>query len=216
MTLHQLLQHQPKPSLSARIALCAVLTECIYTFHSVGWLHKGLQSENIIFFSQPPELDLNTPYILGYELSRPNILDELTEKPSFSPSEDIYRHPCAQSSQSSGNYRKSYDLYNLGILLIEIASWKPIQDFLGFTDLAKPSELLAVQRHLLDDSIYLQDISSTLGDAYKEIVDLCLRAGEIDRPIYDGEAGASIAVRLQRTLEHNVVRKSRNMERVMK
>ena len=218
MTLHRLLQHLPKPSLSTRITLCADLAECIHTFHTVNWLHKGLRSENVIFFSPQPDYPvLNAPYVLGYELSRPTVLDELTEKPTFNPYEDIYRHPFAQSSHSSGNYRKSYDLYSLAILLIEIASWKPIPDFLGFADLAstRPSDLLAVQRRLLEDGVHLQHMTSTLGDAYKEIVELCLRADEIERPIYDGECGASIAVRLQRTLHQNIVRKLRDMETVL-
>lgn len=108
-------------------------------------------------------------------------------------------------------------MYSLGILLIEIASWKPIPEFLGFADLAsaRPSDLLAVQRRLLEDGIYLQHMTSTLGDAYKEIVELCLRADEIERPIYDRESGASIAVRLQKTLQQKIVRKLRDMERVL-
>ncbi|KAL4802048.1 prion-inhibition and propagation-domain-containing protein [Aspergillus unguis] len=217
VTLHQL-PHQPVPSLSARISLCAALAECIYTFHTVDWLHKGLRSEKVIFFSQQPfTVDLCTPYVLGYELSRPNILDELTEEPRFNPCEDIYRHPSAQSSQYSGNYRKSYDFYSFGILLIEIATWKPIQDFLGFANLAsaKPSELLTVRRQLLEDRVLLQHISSIIGDSYKEIVVLCLRADESEIPTYDGESGTSIAVRLQRTLGQNVAKKLRDMERAI-
>jgi len=61
----------------------------------------------------------------------------MTEKPKFDLSQDIYRHPDAQSSQTDGNYRKSYDIYSLGVVLIEIAFWKSIEDIVGFKDLAK-------------------------------------------------------------------------------
>jgi hypothetical protein len=61
----------------------------------------------------------------------------MTEKPKFDLSQDICRHPDAQSSQTGGNYRKSYDIYNLGVVLIEIAFWKSIEDIAGFKDLAK-------------------------------------------------------------------------------
>lgn len=219
VTLQKLFQYLPVPSLSARLSLCAAVAECIYTFHTVNWLHKGLRSEKIVFFSQQSsEPDLEVPYVLGYELSRPNILDELTEKPRFNAREDIYRHPFAQSSHSTGNYHKSYDIYSLGILLIEIASWKPIHEFLGLTDLAsaKPSVLLNVQRQLLEDGNSLHRMSSTLGNAYMEIVELCLRADEVERPTYDGESRTSITIRLQRTLEQDIVRKLGDMARVMR
>ncbi|OQE16145.1 hypothetical protein PENSTE_c025G08877 [Penicillium steckii] len=221
VTLRELLLQQSVPSLSARISLCATLAGCVHTFHTVDWVHKGLRSEKIAFFQRPLfSVDITEPFILGYELSRPNILDELSEKPRFNPREDIYRHPFAQSSQSSGDYRKSYDIYSLGILFIEIATWKPIEKFLGFENLnsAKPSELIAVQKRLLGEDApdnCLQHISSILGDSYKEIVELCLRADEVERPVYDGETRTSMAVRLQRTLEQNVVRKLGDMKRAM-
>jgi hypothetical protein len=96
LTLRELLGQIPKPSLSARISLCAVLARCVYSFHSVNWLHKGLRGDNIIFFLSPSErLDLSSPYVSGFELSRPSIVDKMTEKPNgYSPSED-------QSLQSS-------------------------------------------------------------------------------------------------------------------
>ena len=111
-------------------------------------------------------------------------------------------------------------MYSLGILLIEIGTWKPIHEFLDFDNLdsARPSELIAVQKRLLKEDVFdncLQRISSKLGDSYKEIVELCLRADEVERPVYDGESGTSIAVRLQRTLEQNIVRKLGSMERAM-
>ncbi|CAI7653867.1 unnamed protein product [Penicillium bialowiezense] len=221
VTLRELFQRRPIPSLSTRISLCATLAQCVHTFHAVDWVHKGLRSEKIVFIERIPLYRyLENPFVLGYELSRPNMLEELSEKPRFNPREDIYRHPFAQSTQSSGDYRKSYDIYSLGILLIEIATWKPIDEFLDFDNLdsARPLELIAVQKRLLNKEVFpscLQRISSQLGDSYKEIVELCLRADEVERPVYDGESGTSMAVRLQRTLEQNIVRKLGEMARAM-
>jgi hypothetical protein len=76
----------------------------------------------IILYSSLSELpSLNEPFLSGFELSRPSIMDQLTEKPGFDPLKDIYRHPNAQSSQADGKYHKPYDIYGLGVLMIEVA-----------------------------------------------------------------------------------------------
>ncbi|KAF2820916.1 hypothetical protein CC86DRAFT_427968 [Ophiobolus disseminans] len=119
-TLRELLSQTPKPSLSARVVLCAVLARCVHSLHAVNWLHKALQADNIIFFSSSGSLDLDAPFVSGFDLSRPSNMDQWTEKPGFEPAKDIYRHPNAQSSQTDGSYRKLY-IYSLGIVMTEIA-----------------------------------------------------------------------------------------------
>ena len=75
-TLRQLLEKRHKPPLSARMSLCAVLARCIHSFHAVNWLHKGLRSDNIFFFSSSPErVNFSAPYVSGFELSRPSIIE---------------------------------------------------------------------------------------------------------------------------------------------
>lgn len=232
-SLHQLLKTCPKPSLSARVSLCAVLAESIHSFHMVNWLYKGLRSENIIFFAPDGESpDLSAPYVSGFELSRPNILEEMTEKPRSNSLCDIYRHPYAQSIWGNGSYRKAYDMYSLGIVLIEIAHWKRIEDVMGFENLAevRPRTLFEIQKRLLGDSVltashqihqpnnapYLDGVGAELGDAYQGIVEICLRADEIEKPMYSGELEGSIAVRLQRTMEKSIVENLRTMEAALR
>ncbi|KAL8740202.1 MAG: hypothetical protein Q9190_007071 [Brigantiaea leucoxantha] len=98
VTLRDLLGQISKPSLSRRISLCAVVARCIHSFHAVNWLYKALRADNIVFFSSPRLINLNAPFLTGFELSRPSIIDQMTEKPTFDPSKDVYRHPNAQSS----------------------------------------------------------------------------------------------------------------------
>ncbi|KAK5000902.1 hypothetical protein LTR66_000319 [Elasticomyces elasticus] len=120
--LRSLYEQKLKPSLSARMSTCAILARCIHSFHAVNWLHEGLQSNNIVFFaSSAKEQDLTRPFVSGFKLSRPSTAENLTEKPVSDPFADIYRHPDVQSSRTDSNYRKSYDIYRLGIVLIEIA-----------------------------------------------------------------------------------------------
>ncbi|KAL9627584.1 MAG: hypothetical protein Q9164_007562 [Protoblastenia rupestris] len=224
-TLQELCEQRLKPSLSARISMCAVLAQCIHSFHAVNWLHKGLQSSNIIFFTSSANgQDLSSPLVSGFELSRPSIMDKMTEKPTFDPFADIYRHPDAQSSQMDGNYRKSYDIYSLGIVLIEIAFWKRIENIMGVESLAriKPSALREVQSWLLGRPLRqpaalppislangpcLQQVAPECGDAFRDVIECCLTANNVEKPQYLGESRSSVAVRLQNFMDQNIVRR---------
>jgi serine/threonine protein kinase len=201
VTLQDLLERQPHPSLSARLALCAVLARCVHSFHAVNWLHKALQPDNIIFFSSSELPSLNEPFLSGFELSRPSIMDQLTEKPRFDPLQDIYRHPNAQSSQADGKYRKSYDIYSLGVLMIQVALWKRIEDVVPLKDLAKakPPALREIHPWLLGmpsgtgslsnitgSESCLQQVAFACGDSFRDIVEQCLRMDTVESPEYFG------------------------------
>ncbi|USP79752.1 hypothetical protein yc1106_07026 [Curvularia clavata] len=180
--LRELLGQMPKPSLSARMALCAALARCVHSLHAVNWLHKAIRSDNIVFFSSSSSPHLDAPYVSGFELSRPSIMDEWSEKPGFEPAKDIYRHPYAQSNQTDGSYRKSYDMYSLGVVMTEIALWKPIEEVIGIENLvkAKPSTLRRIQPRLLKKpskgsaGSCLQRIASACGDSLCGIVECYL------------------------------------------
>jgi len=224
VTLRELLGQGSQPSLSARMSLCAVLARCIHSFNSVNWLHKGLRSDNITFFASLSEQqDLSSPYVSGFELSRPSVIEKLTEKPNFKSLEDIYRHPNAQSSQTDGSYRKSYDIYSLGIIFVEIAFWKRIEDIVGSENLfRKPSTLLAMQSWLLgrpfgkgvalpsfpaDKGSCVQQVAPKCGDAFRDIIECCLTADDVERPHCQGESEPSIALRLQKFMEDGIVKR---------
>jgi hypothetical protein len=237
-TLRQALELRPTPSLSNRVALSETIADCIQNFHAVNWLHKGLRSQNVLLYGDLNGLpDICKLYITGFELSRPSDFGYLTERPRFNPSFEIYRHPNAQSIQTDGSYMKSYDLYSLGILMIEIAYWKPIEDVLAIKELtrSKPNSLQTIQKVLLGELMdgdrtedrpistdvgirgatdYLGEIRTKCGNAYSDAVELCLRADEIERPMYKDEKAPAVAVRLQRTFEE-VVWRLKSMKKAM-
>jgi len=221
-TLQDLLERQLHPSLSVRLGLCTVLARCVHSFHAVNWVHKALRPENILFFSSSELPSLNEPFLSGFELSRPSIMDQLTEKLGFDPIKDIYRHPNAQSSQTDGKYRKSYDIYSLGVLMIEVALWKRIEDLVPLEDLAKakPSVLREIQPWLLgmpfgtrfplsitESRSCLQQVAFACGDPFRDIVEQCLRMDAVECPEYLGEKEAVIALRVQRATEQDIVKK---------
>ncbi|RYO43033.1 hypothetical protein AA0111_g5 [Alternaria arborescens] len=211
-TLRELLGQTQKPSLSARVALCAALARCIQDLHAVNWLHKALRADNIVFFSSSLSPNLDTPFVSGFELSRPSIMDQWTEKPGFEPAKDIYRHPNAQSSQTDGSYRKSYDIYSLGVVMTEIALWKPIEDVVGLENLpkAKPPTLRGIQLRLLQNPLTrnatdaescLQQVASACGDSLRNIVERCLVMDAESKSESDTPSG------LQDTTELDLVKK---------
>jgi hypothetical protein len=229
--LRQLLEQKPIPSLSVRMGLCAVLSRCMYSLHSVNWLHKAFRSDNILFFaSEIP--DLKAPFVSGFELSRPSMMDQWTEKPKHEPSKDIYRHPSAQASHSDGTYRRSYDMYSLGIVFIEIATWKRIETVLGLQNLSetKPSALIGIKSWLQGDLTQespalppmpaetescLQQVASACGDSVRIAVERCLSMDALERPEYIGEPETDIALRLQRLTEMHIVKKLEQIAKVV-
>lgn len=170
------------PSLSDRIELMKLLSETLERLHAVNWLHKGLRSSNILFFSDcgPQEISYADPYISGFDYSRPAMNDDMTEKPPENASSDIYRHPLVQGSGgregSGGGFKKSYDLYALGIILLEIAYWQPIDKILGIQNLekAKPSVTISARDRLLKEQKFLKYVRSHLGDKVMRVVKACL------------------------------------------
>ena len=219
VTLRELLGREPKPSLSLRISLCAIVARCVHSFHAVNWLHKALRADNIVFYSSRGLPNLRAPFVSGFELSRPSIMDQMTEKPRFDPLKDIYRHPNTQSGQTDGNYRKSYDIYSLGVVIIEIALWKRVENIVGLQDLskAKPRALREMQSWLLGQSalppditktgLCLQQVASACGDAFRNVVECCLEIDTMEKPEYLGEQRTAIALRLHKVTEQDIVKK---------
>src|SRR5256885_778688 len=63
---------------------------------------------------------------MGYEFSRFDSDSQISERPVENPEEDIYRHPSAHPAAAS-RFRKEFDVYSFGLILMEIAKWKPLK-----------------------------------------------------------------------------------------
>ncbi|CAG9980894.1 unnamed protein product [Clonostachys byssicola] len=230
-SLRDLLAAVPMPSLSRRAALSLTLATSLGNFHNVGWLHKGLRSRNILLVSSNLKTaDLSQPYITGFELSRPSEMSELTDKARFEPEVDMYRHPLVQGGENAGAYGKAYDLYSLGIVFLEIAYWSPIESILNIENVGTltAEKLRSIRATIIDDgreiepnaleggielltsshfveSRFLQRVAALCGDLYRDIVQLLLRATEIESPVYRGEKAASRHRRLQDIFREGVL-----------
>ena len=63
---------------------------------------------------------------MGFQHSRPDQLGQYTVGPH---EDEVYRHPYYQPSESKlegHGFRRAYDYYSLGLVLLEIGLWKPL------------------------------------------------------------------------------------------
>lgn len=61
-------------SLGCRVSLTLTLEIALFQFHTVGWVHKSIRSDNILFFPEHYKditvEDMIEPWIVGFEYSR--------------------------------------------------------------------------------------------------------------------------------------------------
>lgn len=146
VTLLQLYKlHQIVP-LGQRIHLAWTLTTAVENFHRVGWVHKSIRSDNIAFAAVSPNPDsdlddsspaspfvdrfnLSKPLLFGFEYSRAS--DEATYlEEDYSETRNLYRHPNRWDCPTA-RFKKSHDVYSLGVVLLEIARWEEAELILG-------------------------------------------------------------------------------------
>jgi serine/threonine protein kinase len=178
-----------KPALEARCQLALALARSIAELHSIHWLHKALNSNNILFFSSPAQFgipDLSKPFIVDFRFSRPDGLSPFTDLSRDHPFAD-YVHPqyleerkwyqgkrptdtwTGMDDRNVGRFRQLYDYYSLGIILLELAYWTPIKTILKDHKTADPKEIPGI---LLKK--YIPRLSGLIGRLYMEATKACI------------------------------------------
>jgi hypothetical protein len=195
------------PSVSKRVAMAKAITESVERLHAVNWLHKGIRSYNILFFPMEDQketqshalpsssmdnldrLDLSKPTLSGFESARPESESRWTEMAGRNTAHDLYRHPMLQqegfgwdSSNSETariSFNKSFDVYSLGIVLLEIACWKPIHAILDINlEQAGLRDTMPVRRRLLEEPVHLARVRASVGDIMHAVIRACLEGLE--------------------------------------
>ena len=85
------------PSLDQRRNLARVLARAVFQLHVVGWLHKGIRPQNIMFIGENRYFE--TPYLIGFDYARKEGYEEKTESTDLAF--NLYRHPSAQGEVRS-------------------------------------------------------------------------------------------------------------------
>ncbi|EEP78399.1 predicted protein [Uncinocarpus reesii 1704] len=116
--------------LEARFRLATLLASSLVEIHAAGWLHHNITSRNVLCLAAEGEGVLSRPYIGGFGYARFDDPSEVSEMADLGTVDNLYRHPDYQSPRAQGRkFRRSYDLYSLGIVLVEIGLWKRIEAF---------------------------------------------------------------------------------------
>jgi hypothetical protein len=127
----------PRPSLNARVTLAARLATSILLLHTANWIHKEFRSENVVIFQKDEgSFDLDRPVLGGFNFAR-EASGSTTSRPKRYPLRDIYRWIDDETEGSTPDFdtrhgRKTYDIYGLGLILVELAYWKALNDIVSF------------------------------------------------------------------------------------
>ncbi|KAM6513841.1 hypothetical protein FALCPG4_015050 [Fusarium falciforme] len=175
-TLYELLTSCSMPALGTRFKLALSLSRTLNLLHTSGWLHKSIRSNTIAIFqatkTNVPEFE--NPYLLGFGYSRPDGYGEETflEQSAVASTNQLYRHPEVQG-QHPRRYVASDDIYSLGLVLLEIALWKPLANVEGRKETTSSQTPLNMEKI----KAAISALPRRVGIIYTEVVEKCLNLG---------------------------------------
>ncbi|CRG90530.1 Laminin subunit alpha-5 [Talaromyces islandicus] len=165
-------QDIPVPTLESRFRLAYNLLLAVLHLRSQNFVHGNINSNNILVFpglknSSQDEIgglveDLRRPYLTS--LAQFSGSDPTPEPLSSS----MYRHP-DDKRVLDDEAAWAYDLYSLGLVLLEIGLWAPISRLWKM----KYNNAMFKQRI---ENVYIKKLASKCGNAYLHVVQLCLDA----------------------------------------
>lgn len=148
-------------------------------------------------------LSITRPYVLGFTYARPSDPAEVTAEwtanpvPTSSNPHSLYRHPALQtphrSAQVAGTVgllrRQRYDLFSLGLVLLEIGLWERLDALWKPKYAAEPGAFVA---KLL--RAYVPRLRHRMGAVYCGVVEELLGIGKVEaeRDVGVGEVGEEV------------------------
>ena len=169
------------------------LAEAVFFLHAAGFLHKNITSSSVVALRRseyPPgeiESEIDDSYLMGYDLIRGT--EAITTKEGTVVQYeiqrsiwefDIFQHPDRLQGERSPRYIKTYDVYSLGVVLLEVGLWEPLGRVASGLRIDDPSSWAK------ELSGIVPQISARAGEKYQNLVAWCLGL-EGDRDIKDSD-----------------------------
>ncbi|MCJ1312219.1 hypothetical protein MMC25_005893 [Agyrium rufum] len=175
--------------LGARFRLAKQLIGSLHWMHTSGWTHRNIRASNILFFPEksqhglwpteqmPQPLDFENPYLMGIGNDISDEEKKLLTRPrtrSNSPKttaaayllRDKYEHP-GRSRCAEDEYFPAFDIYALGLVLLEIGLWQQIGSF------QRPEDTpLSFRRRMVE--VEVRHLRGQCGAVYADVVKRCL------------------------------------------
>ncbi|KAF4625316.1 hypothetical protein G7Y89_g12851 [Cudoniella acicularis] len=175
------------PELGIRFYIARELATAVYYLLCTGWLHKGIRSHNVVLFERrkagDPVLRTEaTVYLLGFEFARPDQLGQKSLNDKENEDLDLYRHPATASTRwgSDGyrihSYQKQYDIYSLGVVLLEIGLWRTAVYLKnGYRERQRRGKISEETSSTCLQHKAMADLPFQMGQKYTDLVLHCLR-----------------------------------------
>ena len=168
------------PNLEDRFSLAFNLASSVLYFHTKGVTHRNINSKNVLFFLEEQvyastkgkpwkEGIIRKPFIASFDQGAEDV-PNVYEEPFIS---SIYRHPQTVRGLRT-SFKAAYDLYSLGLILLEIGLWMPLSK-LWKTKYTRTEFKVRLR------SVYVKKLAAKCGTTYMRLVDDCLRAGDDHR-----------------------------------
>lgn len=164
-----ILESPLRPDLGSIFTLAAGFASCLHALHIAGWLHKSISSHHLLVFAPSPSLvheHVASAVLAGFHNSRPEVSEY-----TIGPRDELihYRHP---SYISGAHFRKEFDYFGLGVVLLELGLWLPISTLRDDHKEIKSEE--AFRCKLLQS--YVPQLAENVGVLYRDAVMFCLDA----------------------------------------
>jgi hypothetical protein len=193
--------------LNHRLQLANQLATAVLYVHSAGFVHKNINPENILLFTQPQSRSfpnaLGYPFLVGFDRARSEQARS-AHKGAVEIADCLYHHPERWGKVVWDKFSMAHDIYSIGIVLLEVGLWESFvfwipPDMERYVTWAFLRDMVdqekqelkpgvnpaAVQQGFIDIAKKL--LPQVMGDGYTNVVVACL-SGIFSEDIASGAA----------------------------
>tara|TARA_R110002060_G_scaffold2190_3_gene3872 strand:- start:792 stop:2429 length:1638 start_codon:yes stop_codon:yes gene_type:complete len=194
--------------LGRRFVVAQTLARAVMYLHLADWLHKAIRSDNVLFFAEGLDsLGSSLPYLVGFEYSRPDAHGEQTENIVDEEDHKYHRHPRAhavpiadlqQPLGGAGRYSKVYDIYSLGVILMEVGLFRSAKDIVEESIGSRADPTRDEIRDVLVRRA-IPKLQFAMGEIYAKATSICLNEhfDDIDKGVLSEEFYTKVVRRLE-------------------